>query len=317
LSNSTTSSNEAESLAPGVTIGKSGEVAEQVRLELGLPGSHPVAVALHRVDLSVVGDHAERLGERPRREGVGRVARVHESELRCESVVGEVGVERLELERRDHALVDQGATAQRGEVDVEFALGLLAQSERLAVERDAPHRHSRPIVDRAREEQLLEERHRLPCEGAEPLRAHRHLAPAENGQPFRRGEGLDSSLGGRALGAVDREEGHADDVAADLGEGEVDDRAQERIRNLGDDAGAVAGARIRADRATVLEVAERAEGGVDDVVPRGAAKGRDHGEATGIPFAPRVVHAGRGRGGAEAGESWRECHCETVLTKFT
>ncbi len=41
------------------------EVAEQVGFQLALPGAHPVAVALHGVDLAVVRDHAERLGQRP------------------------------------------------------------------------------------------------------------------------------------------------------------------------------------------------------------------------------------------------------------
>ena len=40
----------------------------------GLPGSHPVPVALHGVDLPVVGQHPVRVGQRPGREGVRREA---------------------------------------------------------------------------------------------------------------------------------------------------------------------------------------------------------------------------------------------------
>ena len=153
-----------------------------------LAGAHPVAVALHGVDLAVVGDHAERLGERPGREGVGRVARVHERELRREPLVGEVRVERLQLQRRDHALVDEGAGRQRREVDAELVLGALAQPEGLAVELDAGERL--PVVTGARRthEELLEGGHRLAGEGAELRRVDRHLAPAEHraGPPRRR-----------------------------------------------------------------------------------------------------------------------------------
>ena len=114
-SSSSTSSNDAESRAPGVQIGKQRvEVAEQLGLELALAGAHPVAVALDGVDLAVVRDHPERLRERPRREGVGRVARVHERELGGEALVGQVGVERLELQGGDHALVDEGAADSDG-----------------------------------------------------------------------------------------------------------------------------------------------------------------------------------------------------------
>ena len=43
-----------------------------------LAGAHPVAVALNGIDLAVVGDEAVRVGQRPRREGVGREPAVHE-----------------------------------------------------------------------------------------------------------------------------------------------------------------------------------------------------------------------------------------------
>ena len=124
------------------------DVAEQLALELGLAGAHPVAVALHRVDLAVVRDHAERLGERPRRERVGRVARVHEGELRREALVAQVGVERLELQRRDHALVDERAARQRREVHVQLALCALAQAEHLALEREAADDASPCVAER-------------------------------------------------------------------------------------------------------------------------------------------------------------------------
>src|SRR3546814_10238566 len=68
--------------------------------------------------------------EGPGREGVGRVARVHDGQLGRESLVLEVGVERLELERGDHALVADGAAGQRHEVRVQFVAGALAQTER-------------------------------------------------------------------------------------------------------------------------------------------------------------------------------------------
>jgi hypothetical protein len=51
-------------------------LAEQRALDGGLAGRHPVDVAAQRVDLAVVGDHPVRMGELPRREGVGREALV-------------------------------------------------------------------------------------------------------------------------------------------------------------------------------------------------------------------------------------------------
>ena len=78
-----------------------------------LAGAHPVAVALHRVDLAVVGDVAVRVRERPRRERVRREAAVHQRERRLDPLVVEVGEELGELRRGEHALVDERAARQR------------------------------------------------------------------------------------------------------------------------------------------------------------------------------------------------------------
>ena len=189
VSSSTTSSNDAESLAPSLHDREErAEVAEQVGFELALPRAHPVAVALHGVDLAVVRDHAERLRERPGREGVGRVARVDEREARGEPLVAEVRVERLELQRRDHALVDQGAGRQRREVGAELALRALAQAERLPVEVDPAERDALVVGARRLEEQLLEGRCGIPSQRAEVLGIGRDIAPARarRGPPRRR-----------------------------------------------------------------------------------------------------------------------------------
>ena len=114
------------------------EVArDQVAGELRLARAHPVAVALDGVDLAVVRDEAVRVRQRPRRERVGREARVHQRERAGEARVGQVGEERRELTGGEHALVDDGARRQAREVDAGLALAALAQRERQPVELDA------------------------------------------------------------------------------------------------------------------------------------------------------------------------------------
>ena len=65
-------------------------VAEQRRAQRALARVHPVAVAAQRVDLAVVREVAEGMGEIPGRERVGAVARVHERERRLQRRVGEI-----------------------------------------------------------------------------------------------------------------------------------------------------------------------------------------------------------------------------------
>ena len=92
------------------------------------------------------------------------------------------------------------------------------------------------------------------------------------------------------------------------GRANAGDGAQERVGHLRDDARAVAGAGVGADRAAVLEVPQRVERRGDDVVSGGAAKGRDHREAAGVLLVGRVVQALRGGNETEPREGWSERH---------
>ncbi|CAB4704754.1 unannotated protein [freshwater metagenome] len=96
------------------------KAGNQVALQQALTRAHPVAVALHRVDLTVVGDVAVGVRERPARERVGAEPTVHQRQRRLDALVGEIGEERRQLGRGEHALVDQRASAQRREVGAQF-----------------------------------------------------------------------------------------------------------------------------------------------------------------------------------------------------
>src|SRR5699024_7722340 len=67
--------------------------------------------------------------------------------------------------------------------------------------------------------------------------------------------------------------------------------AQEAVRDLGEDARAVAGVRLGADRASVIEVVQRGEGMGDDVVPGIAAEGGDEGHSARVVLVSTVVEA--------------------------
>ncbi len=66
------------------------EFAEQFAAQAAFTGGQPVAVALDGVDLAVVGQQAERLGQRPARERVGGEAGVHDGDRRLHALVGQI-----------------------------------------------------------------------------------------------------------------------------------------------------------------------------------------------------------------------------------
>ena len=113
-SSSSTSSKDAESDASGVQIGESRrQVAGDLRAgEHGFAGVHAVAVAAHGVDLTVVRDEAERMGQRPGRERVGGEPAVHDRDRTHAAFVAQVRKVLGQLHCREHALVDHGAAGQ-------------------------------------------------------------------------------------------------------------------------------------------------------------------------------------------------------------
>ncbi|CAB4935414.1 unannotated protein [freshwater metagenome] len=73
---------------------------------------HPVAVPLNRVDLTVMRDEPVGVGKRPGGKGIRREAGVDERQRRRHELLRQVRVEGLELPRREHPLVDDGARRQ-------------------------------------------------------------------------------------------------------------------------------------------------------------------------------------------------------------
>ena len=72
----------------------------------------------------------------------------------------------------------------------------------------------------------------------------------------------------------------------------VDLAAEERVRDLDEDPGAVARVRVGAGRAAVLEVRERDERPLDRLVARHPVQARDEGDAAGVVLERGVVQTG-------------------------
>ena len=95
-----------------------------------------------------------------------------------------------------------------------------------------------------------------------------HFAPAKDGQALVGGEAFDAGLGGVGFALLGGQEGGAHHVLAGGRKFEVGDGAEELVRHLHQEAGAVAGTFVGAHGTAVLEVAQGGQGGVDDVVAR-------------------------------------------------
>ena len=90
--------------------------AEQIRLAQRFARAHPVDVAAQGVDLAVVGDKAERMGQRPGRESIGREALMDQRERADHARVAQIRKHLIDLSGGQHAFVDHRAMRQARDV---------------------------------------------------------------------------------------------------------------------------------------------------------------------------------------------------------
>ena len=184
--------------------------AKQPGFAQSFPRAHPVGVAAHGVDLAVVAQIAIWVRQAPRREGVGGKPLMHQGQGALHLRVGEVREHGFKLGAGQHALIDEGAPGQRGNVK-QLALRQVG----------TPDRVFHPLADHielafegggvrhlgaAPYEDLPEggfARHRR---GAQQGIIGRHIAPAQQGLPFLSADARKGLLALRRLGLVPGQE---------------------------------------------------------------------------------------------------------------
>src|SRR5690606_23988195 len=197
------------------------------------------------------------------------------------------------------ALVDDRARRQARDVEAlrvaqvrrraDLLLDRLADHVQLALESDL-------VVHAAagRDEDLADLRHRRARQRTRLLRIDRYRAPAEQTLPLLAHDLLEDLETDVALEDVARQEHHADAVLAHRRQHDSLRQAlaqEELVRDLQHHAGAVAGQRIAAARAAVLEVAQDLQPLLDDVVGLLAAHVDDEADAAGVACRHRAVEA--------------------------
>ena len=126
----------------------------------------------------------------------------------------------------------------------------------------------------------------------------RHLAPAEHAQPLADRDLLVDVADRLAPFRIARHEQKADGVFAGRRQREAELgglAGEELVRDLHQDAGAVAGARIGADRAAMLEVEQDRQRVLDDLVRLAALDVGNEPDAAGILVERRIIKTARAR----------------------
>ena len=247
--------------------------AKHGRVELGLAGANPVDVAAQGVDLAVVDDIAVGVRALPAGRGVSGVAGVHEGQRRLCGGVVQVQVEVTHLGGDEHALVHDGARAHGAHIEdlaLERVVGCCGLLDRAAAHVElALELVTCRNVCRTPKERLVDGGHAGKGRLAQVMRVDGHLSPEEQGHALLGAALLeDAACHLRALRVL-REEDHGHAVLALVGEQVavlLSLLAEEAVRNLEQDAGAVAGVSLQALTAAVLEVHKERERVVEQLV---------------------------------------------------
>ena len=295
------------------------DVVEVGGVEERLARGHPVLVAPQGVDLAVVRDGAIGVSQLPAGEGVGAEAGVEHRQRRHHAAVAQVGVVLGELEGREHALVDDRAAGEAGEVEVlgaadaapfDLALEQFADDEEAALEVVlALHPGAAP------DEDLVDGRLGLERGLAKHGVVRGNFAPAEEMLPFAPhefGQEVHGQLAGVFV-AVAEEHAHA--VVAARGQRDSELGAlvvEELVGGLDEKAGAVAGVDLGAAGAAMVEVGERLDRLLHDHVGTVPLEVHEEANAAGVVLKAGVVKAllrGPGMRGHQASPLVRFTRC--------
>ncbi len=272
------------------------DVIDIVAVSLGdhpdLVALHPVLVAAQCVDLAIVRDHPEGLGERPLREGVGRIALVIDREGRDEPLIPQVEIEIVDVGREEHALVDEGLVVQRADIEGRDARLTRAPLDAAAADVELALHVFRAAATGIAEHDLLDGGACVLGLLADDRDIHRRLAPAIDIESRTQHFPLDNRAARflrREIRARKEDLADADTVVCRVVAGAADMLAEEILRHVETNACAVAGLAVSIHRAPVPDVLERCDAHRHDLALRLAVERDDEADAAGVLLVFRIV----------------------------
>ncbi|RMO66669.1 hypothetical protein ALQ37_05532 [Pseudomonas syringae pv. aptata] len=250
----------------------------QIVGELGAPRLCPVAVAGNGVDLAVVGEEAERLRQRPFRQGIGGKALVEHADSGLQTLVAQVREEGREVGRHHQAFINDGLVRKAADV----VIGICGVGHRRAATRTEQFDGEFLIAQAfTANEYLLDFRQALQRQATQNAGIDRHLTPAHQIQAFGEDFAVHVFARGVGPGVVLIEEHHAHSILA----GQIDvevllgDRTQEAIGLLNQQTATVAGLAVGVDTATVGHAGQGLNGRLQQVMTGLALHMSDQAEA--------------------------------------
>ena len=266
-------------------------IAGELGVEHRLARPHPEPVAADGVDLAVVPDQPEGLREAPRREGIGRKTRMHQSDGARKVGALQIGEVVAQLAGGEHPLVDDRPGRETDDVAALLvADGGAGQPELDPLADDVEQLFEPLAVVAPHDEKLPDDGLRRRGVGAEDRTVNGNVARRRQTKPLLLDD-LRHQLHEKLLvGAVARQEDHADAVTPFLGHGNAVQQ-NEFMGNLHQNTRAVAGLVVRAFGSAVRHMLEDAQPLFDDRMVFVSVDVDDESDAAGVMLAFRAVQS--------------------------
>ena len=231
----------------------------QIVGELGATGLGPVAVASDGIDLAVVGEEAEWLGQRPFRQGIGGEALVEHADCGLQALIAQVWIEGGEVRRHHQAFINDGLVGKAA--DVVVSVGSIGHG-RATTGREQLDRHVLVAQAIAGDEHLFDLRQALQGQAAEYAGVDGHFAPSDDLQAGGGDLAVHVLASGFGFYRVLVEKHHAHGVLLGQFDRELlfGDSAQELVGLLNQQATAVTGLAVGVDPTAVGHAGQGLDG---------------------------------------------------------
>ncbi len=288
----------------GVAAGFGNEGAQFVNigkkraLEIGEAGGHPIAVATHSVNFTVVGDHAVGVGQLPAWEGIGGETAVDEAEGAFVQGVFEVGEKLLHLVGNEHTLVNDGLAGHAACI-IEFGFGALIMAQAVVGNLADQVQGTFKVRAggggfRAADKDLSNDGHGFAGNEADGLGINGDVAPAYDGLAFFVDDGFEGVFAFSAGGGICGEEDHSDAIIAGVRKLKAEFACfmdEEVVRYLSEDACTITGFGVAATGPAVSEVIKNGEGLADCFMGFAPFDIHDKSNAAGVVFQVGVIES--------------------------
>ncbi len=220
---------------------------------------------------------------------------MHEAQGAGDQRIGQLEIKLLDLGSEHQAFVDNGSTRKGGNKEGLLVLDFAGRDLVFRAAADDVEKPLEALLVEAlgpTHEELLNIRLRCAGLAADGVAVDRRIAPADDGRALFVGDALEDALALQSVMLFHRQKAHGHAVGSRLGQLQAKLAAfarEKRVRNLNQNAGAVAGLRVASGSAAMRQIDQNLKTLANDLMTLFAANMGDESHAASIVFVAGMI----------------------------